>query len=77
MKSLHHPRARSRSFTPRSGYVPLYRADIENVCPCCGQRQWFIGRSTAECAFCATALPLAHNADGGNARRFTLSPRAA
>lgn len=42
------------------GYAPVYRVDEVNHCPGCGQSQWFIGRITAECAFCATALPLQH-----------------
>lgn len=28
------------------------------LCPGCGQSHWLIGRMTAECAVCATALPL-------------------
>jgi hypothetical protein len=28
-------------------------------CPGCGRAHWLIGRATAECAFCSTALPLA------------------
>jgi hypothetical protein len=29
-----------------------------NHCPGCGKSHWMIGRLTAECAFCGTALPL-------------------
>jgi hypothetical protein len=29
-----------------------------NHCPGCGRSQWLIGRSTAECAFCSTAVLL-------------------
>ena len=42
------------------GYAPLYRSNALNHCPGCGGAQWLIGRSTAECAYCATALPLEH-----------------
>ena len=42
------------------GYSPIYRNDEVNCCPGCGRSQWFIGLSTAECAYCATALPLQH-----------------
>lgn len=28
-------------------------------CPGCGQRQWWVGRATADCAVCATALIIA------------------
>jgi hypothetical protein len=30
-----------------------------NHCPGCNRSQWIIGRVSAECAFCSTALPLA------------------
>ena len=52
--------ARSRHFTcdPSSrGYQPLYRERELNHCPGCGRTQWIVGRISAECAFCATALP--------------------
>jgi len=39
------------------GYAPLYRPGA--LCPGCGRSQWHVGRHSAECAFCATALPLA------------------
>ncbi|HEX6260227.1 MAG TPA: hypothetical protein VFZ51_06205 [Woeseiaceae bacterium] len=42
------------------GFLPIYREGKANVCPGCGAGQWFIGRITAECAFCGTALPLQH-----------------
>jgi hypothetical protein len=40
-------------------FVPLYYAESVNHCPACAKSNWHIGRSTAECAFCETALPLA------------------
>jgi hypothetical protein len=40
------------------GYRLFYHRNSVNHCPGCGQTQWFIGRVSAECAFCATALPL-------------------
>lgn len=43
----------------RRGFAQLYHADVINHCPACGHTHWHIGRSTAECAFCTTALPLA------------------
>jgi hypothetical protein len=54
------------------GFVPLYHSDTVNRCPACGHRHWHIGRSTAECAFCATALPLAAVAAQPVAPRFTM-----
>jgi hypothetical protein len=41
------------------GYVILYRPDIVNHCPACGHTHWWIGRRSAQCAFCDTALDLA------------------
>ena len=41
------------------GYVVLFRPDEINHCPGCGHSQWFIGRISAECGICGTALPLA------------------
>lgn len=41
------------------GYHAVYREQEVNHCPGCGRTHWIIGRMSAECAFCATALPLA------------------
>ena len=41
------------------GYHAVYREREVNHCPGCGRKQWLIGRVSAECAFCSTALPLA------------------
>lgn len=46
------------------GYHILYRANEQNHCPGCGRSHWIVGRATAECAFCGTALPL-DASDGG------------
>lgn len=43
----------------RRGNLAVYRHGKENFCPKCGKSHWFIGRSSAECAFCDTALPFA------------------
>ena len=40
------------------GYHVVYREHEVNHCPGCGRTQWLIGRMSAECAFCSTALPL-------------------
>jgi hypothetical protein len=59
------------SFTfPARGYQPLYHADTVNHCPGCGHTHWHIGRQSAECAFCETALPLAANYARPNAPLF-------
>jgi hypothetical protein len=41
------------------GYHAVYREHEVNHCPGCGRTHWLIGRISAECAFCSTALPLA------------------
>ena len=46
-------------FDPKlRGLYVVYRPDGVNHCPGCGRAHWIIGRFSAECAFCATALPL-------------------
>ena len=51
-------------------YRPVYRENIVNHCPGCGQKQWHVGRFSAECAFCGTALPLQE----GSTRRAYNKP---
>lgn len=41
------------------GYYAVYREHEVNHCPGCGRTHWLIGRVSAECAFCSTALALA------------------
>lgn len=56
----------------KRGYQMLFRANESNHCPGCGRAQWYVGRITAECAFCGTALPLAEShwgESGASARR--------
>ena len=40
------------------GFRVVYRLGEVNRCPGCGRSNWYIRLSTAECAFCSTALPL-------------------
>lgn len=47
-----------KGFTEQAGYRLAYRPHETNHCPGCGQTQWIVGRTIAECAFCATALPM-------------------
>jgi hypothetical protein len=44
------------------GFRIMYHPDLVNRCPGCSRTHWYIGRLMAECAFCATALPLAETA---------------
>ena len=45
----------------KRGYHAVYRENQVNYCPGCGRTHWFVGRSLAECGFCATALPLSES----------------
>ena len=57
---LNRSEARRLHFNPQSrGYHAVYHDGEVNHCPGCGRTHWMIGRMLAECAFCATALPLA------------------
>ena len=42
----------------KRGYHAVYRENEVNHCPGCGRTHWYVGRTLAECGFCATALPL-------------------
>ena len=53
-------RGKSRPANPAlRGLHALYRKDEVNHCPACGRTHWFIGRLSAECGFCGTAMVLA------------------
>jgi PilZ domain len=43
----------------KRGHHIVYRANEANHCPGCGRSHWYIGRVSAECGFCGTAVPLA------------------
>jgi len=60
---------RSHSLAYR-GYCPIYHENEVNHCPGCGRTQWLIGRISAECCFCATALPLSDNSVRMNGRHM-------
>ena len=62
------------------GHHVVYRLNESNRCPGCGHAQWLVGRVTAECVFCGTAVALAEAqwsgsgapvraAEGANRRR--------
>ncbi len=55
------------TFDPSArGYHAVYRDGQVNHCPGCGRTHWMIGRMLAECAFCATALPLSESFGQGH-----------
>jgi hypothetical protein len=41
------------------GLQVLYRPGEINRCPGCGRMHWYVGRLSAECGFCGTAIALA------------------
>jgi uncharacterized protein (DUF983 family) len=43
----------------RRGFMPIYHPGEVNRCPGCGRSHWYIGRLSAECGFCGTAIGLA------------------
>ena len=43
----------------RRGFHVVYRSGEVNHCPGCGRTHWLVGRLSAECGFCGTALALA------------------
>ena len=46
-------------FDPASrGFHVVYRCGEVNHCPGCGRTHWYVGRLSAECGFCGSALPL-------------------
>jgi len=47
------------------GYGIVYHAGEQNRCPSCHGNHWHIGRTMAECANCAAALPLVDKGKGG------------
>ena len=53
----------------KRGHHVIYRAQETNRCPGCGRSNWHVGRLTAECAFCGTAVPLAEASWDGRGSR--------
>jgi hypothetical protein len=49
----------------RRGYHVVYRENEPNRCPGCGRSHWYVGRLSAECGFCGTALALAETSGAG------------
>lgn len=46
-------------FVPMArGFGAGYRVGEVVRCPACTRTHWIVGRVTAECAFCSTAMPL-------------------
>ena len=74
----------TRSFSQdllRRGYMVTYRPEEVNYCPGCGRSHWYVGRLTAECGFCGTAIPLSdsmvQSVAGGHSRNRRLIEQTA
>lgn len=62
MSDVHLYERASPSFAAglaQRGHHVVYRSNEANHCPGCGRSQWYIGRISAECGFCGTAVALA------------------
>lgn len=58
LELIPHSAPRNRPAPPeKRGYLISYRVRETNHCPGCGASQWIIGRQSAECAVCSTAIP--------------------
>ena len=56
LQRAHEPTANDIA---RRGYHAVFRQNETNHCPGCGRTNWYVGRVSAECGFCSTALPIA------------------
>lgn len=56
------------------GYGVAYRPGETNRCPGCGRSHWHVGRVSAECAFCETALPLVGTTQAAGRRTERKAP---
>lgn len=57
-----HPGIGCPATPPGGHYVVSYHPGTVNHCPGCAGTHWFVGRESAQCAICETALPLAQMA---------------
>ena len=66
LRSIEGSKGRSFAHDPaRRGFQILYHSGEVNRCPACGRTHWYVGRLSAECGFCGTALALAETARTG------------
>lgn len=61
--------------TAARGYHVVYRQDETNRCPGCGRSHWIVRNLTAECGFCATALPLENPTPTGGLWRVIVGSK--
>ena len=66
LRSINGAQGESFAHDPAGrGYCVMYRENQVNHCPGCGRTHWYVGRMSAECGFCSTALPLADAGSSG------------
>jgi hypothetical protein len=61
----------------RRGFLILYHPGEANHCPGCGRSHWYVGRLSAECGFCGSALALADTGITGAGMHRTRYAQAA
>jgi len=55
---MYAPHQEPVAFPRRGGFVVGFHPDTVNYCPACSRSHWLVGRLSAQCAFCDTALPI-------------------
>ncbi|MDP8912296.1 MAG: hypothetical protein M3N39_01810 [Pseudomonadota bacterium] len=69
---------RAFHFDPESrGFHVVYRRGEVNHCPSCGRTHWYVGRLSAECGFCGSALALVDTGMTGTGLLRRHFPQAA
>lgn len=59
LSSIKSVRRSSFRYDPaQRGFHAVYHPGEINRCPSCGRTHWYVGRLSAECGFCGTALAL-------------------
>lgn len=60
-EALFSPHEETRLGSRIVGNQPTYWAGRINHCPGCSYTSWIVGRYSAECGFCRTALAMEHS----------------
>ena len=74
LKTVSRPAGQPQNLAKR-GYCVVYRENQVNHCPGCGRTHWYVGRISAECGFCSTALPLAEATSWGGVGTHSRNQR--
>jgi hypothetical protein len=76
LRSIEGSRGKSFAHNPAlRGFQVLYHPGEVNRCPACGRTHWYVGRLSAECGFCGTAIALADTGMTGSGLFFHGIPR--